>query len=98
MTAPVPLSDQQWAAFLDAAGASLTRWGFRVRPVGIPIPTTPEAAALVADGRGCLVVYRAGHVEYMADWPTRLCDCTNGRRNQPLINCPHCRGEGTVTT
>ena len=72
----------------------------RVR-VGLPVPTNPLAAALSADGHGCLVVYRDGHVEYTKYWPektgtSRLCECTDGARNKPLINCPHCRGEGTV--
>lgn len=26
----------------------------------------------------------------------RLCSCTDGGRNQAVIGCPHCRGEGWV--
>ncbi|MBB5364029.1 hypothetical protein [Deinococcus humi] len=73
----------------------------RVR-VGLPVRTGTLARELWAEGRCSLVVYRAGRVDYAADWAetpgaSRLCDCTDGGRNQPLINCPHCRGEGTVT-
>lgn len=68
MTVLVPLSEQQWSAFLDAAGASLTRWGFRVRPVGIPVHTDALALALCAEGLGSLVVYRGGHIDYGSHW------------------------------
>jgi len=64
MTGLVSLSDQQWSAFVDAAGASLTRWRFRVRPGGIPVPTDALALALCAEGRGSLVVYRGGQLDY----------------------------------
>lgn len=96
MTTITSLSDQRWAALLDAAGASLSRWGFRVRPVGIPVQTDTLARALCADGLGSLVVYVGGQLDYGSHWAERPCDCTNGGTNAPLITCPHCRGEGTV--
>ena len=68
MSGLIPLSDQQWAAFLDAAGASLTRWGFQPRPVGIRVLTDELAHALCAEGRGSLVVYRNGRLDYSSHW------------------------------
>ncbi|MBB6016772.1 hypothetical protein ACFP9V_19285 [Deinococcus radiopugnans] len=96
MTSLVPLSKQQWSALLDAAGASPTRCRFLVRPVGIPVHTDVLARALCADGLGSLVVYRGGHLDYGSHWTERPCTCTNGKTRPPRINCPHCRGEGTV--
>jgi hypothetical protein len=72
----------------------------------IPVPTSFLSAALHDGGRGVVVAFRAGVVQIAHAWGQRkrlqtaahpeTCHCTNGGIKAPLINCPHCRGEGTV--
>ncbi|WP_198297482.1 hypothetical protein [Deinococcus sp. DB0503] len=60
--------------------------------------TRPDPRALIATG-----LPRTGREEALRlatralpALTIRACGCTDGGRNQALIACPHCRGEGVV--
>lgn len=63
-----------------------------------PVPTSALAAELSENGvREVLIVRRAGRLESFKDWPSpSMCDCTDGGRNAPCVDCSMCGGRGTL--
>lgn len=59
---------------------------------GCAAPIDPEVVVCLECGHGQVVTALLQRKVPAA----RPCGCTDGRRIQPLINCPHCRGEGLV--
>lgn len=91
-------------AFCAAGSANLT-------PIGLPEIALIGAAGLLGWAAARTEVLEDAPVPVASDedqvpvpasaeqpvqpQPT-LCSCTDGGRNQPLMNCPECRGEGRV--
>lgn len=92
------------SAFCAAGSANLT-------PIGLPEIALIGAAGLLGwaaartealeDAPLPITAEDQAPVPASAEQPVQpqptLCSCTDGGRNQPLMNCPECRGEGRVT-